>query len=129
MAKARMRSLSDLMPAKGSATQPEPTIEQTREHSSKLASNLASSQQILLTREQDSLSAEASYGEGAASKQARVQNPDASSEYRDGPRSAVSFRMTARLQDRLREYAHQTRRTKQEVLDDAVHEFLRREGF
>jgi hypothetical protein len=34
-----------------------------------------------------------------------------------------------RLQDRLREYAHQARRKKQDVLDQAVHEFLRREGY
>lgn len=50
-------------------------------------------------------------------------------EYQDGPRSSVSFRMTERLKERLREYAHRTRRQKQDVLDQAVHEFLRREGY
>ena len=57
------------------------------------------------------------------------QGPDHPSEYQDGPRSAVSFRMTERLQDRLREYAHRARRKKQDILDQAVHEFLRREGY
>ncbi len=60
--------------------------------------------------------------------EALAADPDATAEYQDGPRSAVSFRMTEKLQDRLREYAHQNRRKKQDVLDQAIHEFLRREG-
>jgi hypothetical protein len=50
-------------------------------------------------------------------------------EYLQGPRSAVSFRMTERLQERLREFAHRSRRTKQDIMDQAVHEFLLRAGF
>ena len=61
-----------------------------------------------------------------AGKQASLHDP---LEYRDGPRSAVSFRMTERLQDRLREYAHQSRRKKQDILDEAVHEFLKDKGY
>ncbi len=49
--------------------------------------------------------------------------------YKEGPRSAVSFRMTESLQERLREYAFRSRRRKQDVLDDALHEFLDRAGF
>jgi predicted transcriptional regulator len=41
----------------------------------------------------------------------------------------VSFRMTERLKDRLRDYAHFSRRQKQDIMDQAVHEFLRREGY
>jgi hypothetical protein len=37
--------------------------------------------------------------------------------------------MTVSLQERLREYAHQERRPKQEVLEQALHEFLLRSGF
>ena len=49
--------------------------------------------------------------------------------YREGARSAVSFRMTERLQERLRDYAYRSRRTKQEILDEALHRFLQGEGF
>ena len=41
----------------------------------------------------------------------------------------MSFRMTEHLQDRLREYAHQSRRKKQDILDEAVHEFLMDKGY
>jgi hypothetical protein len=66
-----------------------------------------------------------------AREQAGLHDP---SQYKDGPRSAVSFRMTEILQKRLREYAHRARqagdrRTKQDILDQAVHEFLLRAGF
>lgn len=54
---------------------------------------------------------------------------DSPTEYIDGPRSSVSFRMTERLKDRLRDYAHFSRRQKQDIMDQAVHEFLRREGY
>jgi hypothetical protein len=56
-------------------------------------------------------------------------DPDDPAEYLDGPRSSVSFRMTERLKDRLRDYAHFSRRQKQDIMDQAVHEFLRREGY
>ena len=59
-----------------------------------------------------------------SSKQASAQ-PD----YQEGPRIAVSFRMTVALQERLREYSHQERRAKQDVLEQALHEFLLRSGF
>ena len=61
-----------------------------------------------------------------ASEQASSHDPF---EYLQGPRSAVSFRMTERLQERLREFAHRSRRTKQDIMDQAVHEFLLRAGF
>jgi hypothetical protein len=50
-------------------------------------------------------------------------------DYKEGPRTAVSFRMTVSLQERLREYAHRERLAKQSILDDALHEFLLRAGF
>jgi len=62
-------------------------------------------------------------------KNALLNNANDPADFQDGPRSSVSFRMTERLKDRLREYAHRTRRQKQDVLDQAVHEFLRREGY
>ena len=65
-------------------------------------------------------------GSRQSSKRASMHDP---SEYREGPRSAVSFRMTEHLQDRLREYAHQSRRKKQDILDEAVHEFLMDKGY
>ena len=37
--------------------------------------------------------------------------------------------MTVALQERLREYSHQERRAKQDVLEQALHEFLLRSGF
>ncbi len=117
MSRPKLTALADLMPPKGTATRLEPVAvlpgeqahEFAGEHSSKQADEHAIKQSNVNVREQ------------AVSDQA--------SEYRDGPRSAVSFRMTERLQDRLREYAHQVRRTKQDILDQAVHEFLRREGY
>jgi len=63
------------------------------------------------------------------SKRASSGEKDDPAEFQEGPRSSVSFRMTERLKDRLREYAHQSRRQKQDVLDQAVHELLRREGY
>ena len=128
MAKLKLTSLSDLMPKKGSASQPEPVIEHASNQASKRVSKHdASGPNDALTH---SLAEQA---REQASMQDRRQlnkpaDPDATAEYQDGPRSAVSFRMTERLQDRLREYAHQNRRKKQDVLDQAIHEFLRREG-
>ena len=59
----------------------------------------------------------------------KVTDPDDPAEFIDGPRSSVSFRMTERLKDRLRDYAHFSRRQKQDVMDQAVHEFLKKEGY
>ncbi len=67
------------------------------------------------------------------SKQAEVSSRKQTSNlvvgHKDGPRSAVSFRMTEGLQERLRLYAFETRRSKQDILDDALHEFLLRAGY
>jgi hypothetical protein len=117
MSRPKLTALADLMPPKGEATRPETAVEfsenqnykHVSEHSSKQASKQPATQAILDVQ-----------------NQLRV---DHSLEYQDGPRSAVSFRMTERLQDRLREYAHQARRKKQDILDQALHEFLRREGY
>lgn len=125
MSRPKLTSLSDLMPSKGDATRPEPVAGHVNEQASKQESKHFSmhdgSHAFLhartLSREQSSESA----------REHIVQGDPV--EYRDGPRSAVSFRMTERLQDRLREYAHKSRRKKQDILDQAVHEFLRREGF
>lgn len=156
MAKPRLTSLSALMPKKGEATQPEVFVsyaskrasDHAGEHVSEQASSRAIEQASILSAEETSdnrvadtdaverqpapLAMEkASKQESIpVREQAREQaDPDGSAEFQDGPRSAVSFRMTERLQDRLREYAHKSRRKKQDVLDQAVHEFLRREGF
>jgi hypothetical protein len=64
-----------------------------------------------------------------SSIQASLHSSDDPDEFKSGPRSAVSFRMTERLQERLREFAHRSRRSKQDILDQAVHELLSREGF
>jgi hypothetical protein len=113
MPRPKLTALADLMPPKGAATRPEPIV-------------------ALLASEQDSELSSKQAGEQATVQSGvgdHGQGPDHPSEYQDGPRSAVSFRMTERLQDRLREYAHRARRKKQDILDQAVHEFLRREGY
>jgi len=128
VAKLKLTSLSDLMPKKGSASQPEPVIE----HASNQASKKASKHEISGPGDATTHFSVEQAREHASMQDRGLLNkpadPDATAEYQDGPRSAVSFRMTERLQDRLREYAHQTRRKKQDVLDQALHEFLRREG-
>lgn len=68
-------------------------------------------------------------GKLASQSLAKFKDLDDLAEYVDGPRSSVSFRMTDRLKDRLRDYAHFSRRQKQDIMDQAVHEFLRREGY
>jgi hypothetical protein len=113
MSRPKLTALADLMPPKGTATRPEPVSELAGKHASEHPSKQATEQATIQPSPQ--------LREHASS--------DHPSEYQDGPRSAVSFRMTERLQDRLREYAHQARRKKQDVLDQAVHEFLRREGY
>ena len=125
MSRPKLTSLSDLMPTKGEATRPEPVVEhkgvetskQAREHEGNHGGVHENHHAGLLAREQ------------ARESALKLKIPGDPSDYQDGPRSAVSFRMTERLQDRLREYAHKSRRKKQDILDQAVHEFLRREGF
>lgn len=128
MAKPKLTSLSDLMPKKGSASQPEPVIE----HASNQVAQRTTKHAIVGLGDPTTRLSFEQAREHASMQDRRLLNkpadPDATAEYQDGPRSAVSFRMTERLQDRLREYAHQTRRKKQDVLDQALHEFLRREG-
>lgn len=65
----------------------------------------------------------------ASERVSEVTDPDNPTEFIDGPRSSVSFRMTERLKDRLRDYAHFSRRQKQDIMDQAVHEFLKKEGY
>lgn len=118
MSRPKLTSLSELLPSKGSATRPETIaspdlISAASDKESKQASNLANSQRREFARTQPR-------------EQTRFSEAD---DYQTGPRSAVSFRMTERLQERLREYAHQTRRKKQDVLDEALHLFLKREGY
>jgi hypothetical protein len=112
MPRPKLTALADLMPPKGAATRPEPIV-------------------ALVTKQDSELSSKQAGEQAAAQLGVDEQRPelDQPSEYQDGPRSAVSFRMTERLQERLREYAHQARRKKQDILDQAVHEFLRREGY
>ena len=113
MSRPKLTALSELMPPKGAAVRPEPIVELARKQDSEHSSKQADEQTMLQS----------------SAVEPRRSGSDHPSEYQDGPRSAVSFRMTERLQDRLREYAHQARRKKQDILDQAVHEFLHREGF
>lgn len=146
MSRPKLRPLSDLLPSKGAASRPEvvshPTIQDVR--TSHLDTEQASSQPNILAKLEESKHAPLLQSEQArehasinASLQARdhasMQGPDIAAddaiEFRVGPRSAVSFRMTEGLQNRLREYAHKTRRTKQDILDEALHEHLRQHGY
>jgi hypothetical protein len=113
MSRPKLTALSDLMPPKGAATRPEPMVMFAGKQDSELSSKQANEQIKLQVSADDP----------------RRAGPDHPLDYQDGPRSAVSFRMTERLQDRLREYAHRARRKKQDILDQAVHEFLHREGY
>lgn len=118
MPRPKLSSLSSLLPAKGTATRPE-IVAQANEHESNQAdivtqnnvtSNLASKPASML------------------SSKIPAEQSDLGKGHKDGSRSAVSFRMTEGLQERLRLYAFKTRRSKQDVLDDALHEYLLREG-
>lgn len=121
MSRPKLTALADLMPPKGAATRQEPVVSLTAKQESEHGSKQTSEH---FRRQTDKQAA------APTSLPLRSQvNCDHPSEYQDGPRSAVSFRMTERLQDRLREYAHQTRRKKQDILDQAVHEFLRHQGY
>jgi len=109
MPRPKLSSLSSLMPAKGEATRPEPVARMP-----KAAPGTETIQAVVQADEHDRVQ---------ASKQASK-----SLGHKDGPRSAVSFRMTEGLQERLRLYAFQERRSKQDILDDALHEYLVRAG-
>lgn len=109
MPRPKLSSLSSLMPAKGEATRPEPVA---RTPEGALGSKIM--QTVVQATEHDRVQ---------ASKQASMLPG-----HKDGSRSAVSFRMTEGLQERLRLYAFQERRSKQDILDDALHEYLVRAG-
>jgi hypothetical protein len=157
MSRPKLTPLSDLLPQKGEATRPELVSDPLSKEASEQARNQASeradahgtkpgswnsseqdsNRTFVRASEQENMQVneQASLGQGLPttvqgsrprSKRASLHDP---SEYRDGPRSAVSFRMTEHLQDRLREYAHQSRRKKQDILDEAVHEFLMDKGY
>src|ERR1700722_19474331 len=102
MPRPKLTALADLMPPKGGATRPEPIVALVIKQDSELSSKQAGEQ-------------------AAAQLGVDEQRPelDQPSEYQDGPRSAVSFRMTERLQERLPEDPPQTRGKKQELLDHA----------
>lgn len=133
MSRPKLTSLSDLMPQKGEATRPEQVyehaIKQENKHGSSHASETARLHAALHAREEAVSHANEFVVSGSNEPAPAGVNQDHPSRYRDGARSAVSFRMTEQLQDRLREYAHHARRTKQDILDQAVHEFLLRDGF
>lgn len=111
------------------------------ESASETASETASGKPGVVTREQASLHARERAGnhvneppnervsQRVGESVSELSHLDSPTEYIDGPRSSVSFRMTERLKDRLRDYAHFSRRQKQDIMDQAVHEFLRREGY
>lgn len=109
MPRPKLSSLSSLMPAKGEAMRPESVA-----RVSEAATGPEAMQAVVQATEHDRMH---------ASKQS--SSPVG---HKDGSRSAVSFRMTEGLQERLRLYAFETRRSKQDVLDDALHEYLARAG-
>lgn len=127
MPRPKLSPLSSLLPAKGAATRPEP-VSRAGEHA-----NVKASLRESLSASDDEVRANASEQSSEhESKQATVPASKRTSllvtGHKDGSRSAVSFRMTEGLQERLRLYAFETRRSKQDVLDDALHEYLLREG-
>src|SRR4051794_27759684 len=128
MSRPKLSPLSSLLPSKGEATRPEPIATasssetgEPREHDREQARM----QERQLARKQADPRAIDLTGDRPRMPTSRAAKDD----YKTGPRSAVSFRMTESLQERLREYAFHTRRKKQDVLDDAVDEFLRRAGY
>lgn len=116
MSRPKLSPLSSLLPAKGAATRPEVV--------SPSVSKQDSTQESLRTSEE-----EREQASKHSTLHQRPRSETEENEYKIGSRSAVSFRMTERLQDRLRDFAHVSRRKKQDVLDQAVHEFLKREGY
>lgn len=146
MSRPKLRPLSDLLPTKGAASRPEAVSTSTSpapeahepenkigsEHTDTTKSPQANEQAFMLQSEQANKHARMEEGQQALLRsniQARELVTSQAADFQVGPRSAVSFRMTERLQERLREYAHQTRRTKQDILDEALHEFLRRNDY
>jgi hypothetical protein len=122
----KLTPLSALMPQKGTATRPEYVSERASEQADDRVSDQAFGELTgKLTGEWHS-ERESGRASERASKAPDLEDP---AEYIDGPRSSVSFRMTERLKDRLREYAHFSRRQKQDIMDQAVHEFLKRQGY
>ena len=113
MPRPKLSSLSSLMPAKGEATRPEPVA-----RAPEPLSGPDTMQAITQAGEHDRI--QASKQSGAPASQPLG--------HKDGPRSAVSFRMTEGLQERLRLYAFENRRSKQDILDEALHEYLGRAG-
>ncbi len=114
MPRPKLSSLSSLLPAKGEATRPE-TVARPMEPLDDPDTRHAITQAV----EHDGMQA-------SKKLSARASLPIS---HKEGSRSAVSFRMTEGLQERLRLYAFETRRSKQEVLDDALHEYLVRAGY
>lgn len=103
MSRPKLSPLSSLLPQKGAATRPEPIGQ-------------ASVPALMQASKQESV------------KESELGGKQAGN-HKEGARSAVSFRMTEGLQERLRVYAFETRRSKQDVLDDALHEYLTKLGF
>lgn len=127
MSRPKLSSLSSLLPAKGAATRPE-VVFRASEHESKQEDITAQPQkpgQLSIEHASKSASMIASQ---TSSVVAADRGDVVGKGHKDGSRSAVSFRMTENLQERLRLYAFETRRSKQDVLDDALHEYLLREG-
>jgi hypothetical protein len=146
-------SLISLIPQKGEATRPEPVaehaaeraIEQPREPAIVQATAHESSPAIMQESEQESIQAnerasnqESSHAstpsDAPVFPSGRLRTPlqtdlDSPAAYQDGPRTSVSFRMTDRLRARLRLYAFDADQKKQDIIDQAVHEFLRRKGY
>ncbi len=128
MSRPKLSPLSSLLPPKGKATRPEPNALKSKQESEQ-ARERSEEQEDMHTREQ---AGERAYRHVRGRESERASVPAvgaAENAYKEGPRSAVSFRMTENLQERLREYAFRARRKKQDILDDAVHEFLKREGY
>lgn len=129
MPRPKLSPLSSLLPIKGAATRPEP-LQPASDHESKQARELSSMQESMPARSEEVRS----YASDNANKHEQERLPASNRTrmpakgHKDGPRSAVSFRMTEGLQERLRLYAFETRRSKQDILDDALHEYLLREG-
>lgn len=121
MPRPKLSSLSSLLPAKGEATRPE-TIAQATEATLSAVSMQASEQSRRQAGEHDDMHTTQPASKRAAATEGSPQG------HKDGPRSAVSFRMTEGLQERLRLYAFETRRSKQDILDDALHEYLVQTG-
>ncbi len=121
------RMAADVIPA--NATLNEPERELANQLSRESASEQPSEEVTLPARELASGRTDRRVSGPASERLSGVTDPDDPAEFIDGPRSSVSFRMTERLKDRLRDYAHFSRRQKQDIMDQAVHELLKKEGY